>query len=104
MACRKARSVSRILRRGCKLEAAALAGMGLHGLQDVLLGLCAEAVQRADASILCCTMKLFDGLHVEIVPQRLYPLRPEVGDLQQLGDRGRQLLAQAVQQAAMSGW
>ncbi len=92
-----------ILRRDGELEAATLAGMGLHGLQDVLLGFFAEAVQRADAAILCGAMQLFDGLHVEIVVQRLDPLRPQAGNLQQLGDRGRQFAAQPIQQAAMSG-
>ena len=92
-----------ILRRGGELEAPALAGMRLHRLEDVLLGLCAEAGQRADASVLRSPVQLFDGLDIQVVVQRLDPLRPQPGDLQQLGDRGRQLAAQALQQAAMAG-
>ncbi len=77
--------------------------MGLHCFQDVLLGLCAEAGQRADAPVLRGPVQLFDRLHVEIVVQRLDPLRPQPGNFQQLGDRGRQFAAQTIQQAAMPG-
>jgi len=92
-----------ILRRGGKLETAALAGMCLHCLQDVLLGLFAEAVQSADAAVLCGAPQLFDGLHIEIMVQRLDPFRSEAWNLQQFGYRRGELLTQALQQAAMSG-
>ncbi len=92
-----------ILRRGGELEAAALAGMGLHRLQNVLLGFFAEAVQRADAAILRGALQLLDGLHVKVVVQHLDALGPQPGYLQQFGDGRRQFLAQAIQQAAMSG-
>jgi len=76
--------------------------MGLQGLQNVLLGLLAEAVQGADAAIQCGAMQLFDGLHIEIVVQGFHPLRPQAGNLQQFGDRRRQFAVQAFQQTAVS--
>ena len=68
-----------ILRRGGELESLALVGMGLHCFQDVLLGLCAEAGQRADAPVLRGPVQLFDRLHVEIVVQRLDRFGPSPG-------------------------
>ena len=79
-------------------------GMGLHGLQDVELGFFAEAGQRADAAVARGAMQLFDGLHVEVVVQRLHALRPEAGNFQQFGDRGRQFAAQAIQAGCNARW
>ncbi len=92
-----------VLRRHRQLEAARLAGMRFHRLQDVELGLFAEAGQGADAAVARRPVQLLDGLHLEVVVQRLDPLRPQAGNLQQFGDRRRQFAPQAVEQAAVAG-
>ena len=69
-----------ILRRHRQLEAARLAGMRLHRLQDVELGLLAEAGQGADASVARRAVPV-RRLHIEVVVEQRHPLRPQAGDL-----------------------
>ena len=93
----------RVLRGDGELEALRLAEPRLDRVDDVRLGLRAEARQVADFSLARRLEELGQRVDVEGLVQRLHPLRPEAGDLQELGDRGRELLLQLLEQGAGPG-
>ena len=77
--------------------------MRLHGVEDLLLGLGAEARQVADAAVLGRLHQLLERLDVEVVPQGAYTLRSQAGNAQQRGYGGRHLLALPFQELAFAG-
>ncbi len=65
--------------------------------QDLLLGLRAEAVKLADAALLCRNLQLIEVGDVQILVERLHPLRPQAFDLEQLQQRARRTLFDLLQ-------
>ncbi len=78
--------------------------MRLHALQNIELGFFAEPRQGAQSAVARRAVKLLRRLHVEILVQALHPLRPQPGNVQQIGDaRGQLALEFFVQRAGPAG-
>ncbi len=93
----------RVLRGNRELVAPRALQMRLDSLQDIELGFFAEPRQRAQPAVARRAVELLRRLHIEILVQPLHPLRPQTGNVQQIGDAGGQLAVEFFEQRASPG-
>lgn len=72
-------------------------------VEQLRLGLRAEARQRAHVAALCFGAQLFERVDVQCVMQRLHAFRAEPRHVEQFDDRARQRMAQRLLQFAGAG-